>query len=119
MRIGELSQLTGVSIATIRLYEREGLIGTASRTGGKFREFTSDQECRLDFIKRIRNLGFSLNDVKALLTQSSTIDRDLLEQIRDGIAIRKRDLNQLEDCLSKASIGEIPATELDSAFRLS
>jgi DNA-binding transcriptional MerR regulator len=117
VRIGELAQVTGVSIATIRLYEREGLIDTASRTEGRFREFTSDQKSRLDFIKRVRNLGFSLDDVKALLTQSSAIDRDLMQRIQDGITIRKRDLEQLEDCLTKASVGEISATDLDSAFR--
>lgn len=121
MRIGELSKATGVSIATIRLYEREGLIDPASRTEGKLREFTRGQQCRLDFIKRIRNIGFSLDDVKALLALSSATGRttssELMERIHDGIASRKRDLDRLENCLREAGEGVIPLESLDKAFQ--
>lgn len=103
MRIGELSKKTGVSIPTIRLYEREGLIGPAARTQGKLREFTLEQERRLDFIKRVRNLGFSLDDVKLLLNIAVAADegegRDVLRNIRHGIVTRKQDLDRLERCL--------------------
>lgn len=116
MRIGELAKDTGVSIATIRLYEREGLIQTASRTKGKLREFTTDQKRRLDFIKRVRNLGFSLDDVKALLAEKNAPDLDVMERVRHGIAIRKRDLGQLEDRLLKVSAGVSLAADLDGAF---
>lgn len=116
MRIGELSMATGVSIATIRVYEREGLIETASRTKGKLREFTSDQKRRLDFIKRVRDLGFSLDDVKGLLSQSGAVDVTLVDRIFDGIIIRKRDLEQLEVCISKVRAGELTVNDMDSAF---
>ncbi|MFJ5929959.1 MerR family transcriptional regulator [Sphingomonas sp. NPDC092331] len=53
MQIGELSRVTGVSIPTIRVYEREGLIAPADRTDGRFRIFTETQRQRLDFIKRL------------------------------------------------------------------
>jgi DNA-binding transcriptional MerR regulator len=116
MRIGELSTATGVSIATIRVYEREGLIQTASRTKGKLREFTSDQKRRLDFIKRVRDLGFSLDDVKGLLSHSGAVDVTLVDRIFDGIKIRKRDLERLEVRLSKVRAGALTVNDLDSAF---
>ena len=121
MRIGELSKVTGVSIATIRLYEREGLIDPASRTEGKLREFTPEQERRLDFIKRVRNLGFSLDDVKALLSFSTmsdgAISSDLIDHIHSGIASRKHDLDRLAKCLRDMSVGAISPADLDAAFR--
>lgn len=103
MRIGELSEKTGVSVPTIRLYEREGLIGPAARTQGRFREFSCEQESRLVFIKRVRSLGFSLDDVKSLLNIANCSGDDerraVLHSIRRGIVTRKRDLDRLERCL--------------------
>lgn len=116
MKIGEIAHLTGVSIATIRLYEREGLIEQSSRTKGKLREFTLDQQRRLDFIKRVRNLGFSLDDVKALLTQHSVVEAPLMERMQRGIIVRKQDLAQLEECLANVSNGVTTGFDLDKAF---
>ena len=121
MRIGELSKATGVSIPTIRLYEREGLIDPASRTEGKFREFTREQERRLDFIRRVRNLGFSLDDVKALLASPGATEgganSKLLQRMFDGIASRRRDLDRLENCLRDAGKGTVSPQDLDKAFQ--
>lgn len=120
MRIGELSRSTGVSISTIRLYEREGLITPASRTDGKFREFTPEQERRLKFIKRIRNLGFSLHGVKALLELSDAspiLDaQGAIERIRSSVATRTSDLAVLDRRLGKALVGESPTQGLEDAF---
>jgi DNA-binding transcriptional MerR regulator len=121
MRIGELSKNTGVSIATIRLYEREGLIDPASRTVGKFREFNPGQERRLDFIKRVRNVGFSLDEVKALLALADATDGEatakLTEQVFAGISSRERDLAQLKRCLQDAQASVVSFADIDWAFR--
>lgn len=120
MRIGELSKITGVSISTIRLYEREGFIAPASRTEGKFREFTPEQERRLNFIKRVRNLGFSFDDVKALLVMSDAgaahDAEEVIERIRSGISMRKSDLTNLDRQLERALEGVLPAQGLEDAF---
>ena len=109
MRIGELSKTTGVSIPTIRLYEKEGLIGPASRTQGKLREFSPEQETRLDFIKRVRNLGFSLDEVKMLLVLSGSAEgsarRSAIQDIRSGIKARRDDLARLERFLDVEGSG--------------
>jgi MerR family transcriptional regulator, copper efflux regulator len=104
VKIGELSRLTGVSIASIRLYERERLIGPAARTAGRLRIFSDEQMRRLAFIKRARNLGFSLEDVKKMLALSD-VDAihgsvGVIEQLRTAIASRLTDLQALDECLA-------------------
>jgi len=67
MKIGDLAEATGVSIATIRLYEREGLIDDAQRTAGRFRLFGPEHELRLRFIKQLRDLGFAMDDIRGII----------------------------------------------------
>ena len=104
MKIGELSQTTGVSIPTIRLYEREGLIGPADRTTGQSRIFSQEHQKRLDCIKRFRNLGLSMEEVRLLLgvapTSASFDQTAALEKILCGLDNRARDLAQLREKLS-------------------
>ena len=66
--IGQLSRRAGIGIETIRYYERIGLMPRPPRTGGGRRAFGPDDLAMLSFIKRCRELGFSLDDVRALLT---------------------------------------------------
>ena len=65
--IGQLSRRAGVGIETIRYYERIGLMPRSPRTGGGRRAFGMDSCITLSFIKRCRELGFSLDDIRALL----------------------------------------------------
>ena len=64
--IGEASRLSGVSIETIRYYEREGIISKAGRTPSGRRTYSYDGVSELRFIKRCRDLGFSIHDAVAL-----------------------------------------------------
>lgn len=104
MKIGELSHTTGVSIPTIRLYEREGLIGPAERTAGQSRVFSEEHEKRLDCIKRLRNLGLSMEEVRLLIgaaPASPDFDRTAAaEKILRGLDDRARDLARLREQLS-------------------
>lgn len=74
--IGGLSTATGVKIETIRYYERAGLISPPLRTGGNYRSYAPEDVARLRFIKRTRDLGFRLEEVRALLDISVQQDRD-------------------------------------------
>src|SRR6516225_10555571 len=66
--VGELSRLTGCNIETIRYYERIGLLPKPRREkGGRFRRYDRDDVARLRFIRRARQLGFTLDEVRALL----------------------------------------------------
>jgi MerR family mercuric resistance operon transcriptional regulator len=70
--IGQLSRRAGIGIEAIRYYERIGLMPRPPRTGGGRRAFGPDNLATLSFIKRCRELGFSLDDVRALLTLRAT-----------------------------------------------
>ena len=65
LAIGELSTQTGVNIETVRYYERIGLIPSPKRTAGGRRVFTPDDAQRLSFVRRARELGFSIDDIRS------------------------------------------------------
>jgi DNA-binding transcriptional MerR regulator len=69
LTIGELAEQSGVTAEAIRYYEREGVIPVALRTGaGQYRQYGSKDAQRLRFIRRARDLGFSLSEVRELLS---------------------------------------------------
>lgn len=68
MRIGELAATTGTRAETIRYYEKEGLLPSPARTSSNYRSYDLAHRQRLSFIRRARDLGFRLDDVRELLT---------------------------------------------------
>src|SRR5262249_24712357 len=68
LRIGEVAERAGVTIDTVRYYEKRRLLPTAPRTEGGFRLFTADTVERVQFIKQAQDLGFSLDEIGELLT---------------------------------------------------
>ncbi len=75
LTIGRLARLGGVNLETIRYYEREGLIAKPPRTHAGYRVFPQDAVRRLRFIKRAQELGFSLAEVRELLSLRPRRDR--------------------------------------------
>ena len=67
LTIGLLAERTGTKVETIRFYERSGLLPAPARTAGNYRVYGSAHLSRLSFIRRARDLGFSLDQVRALL----------------------------------------------------
>lgn len=76
--IGELSRLTGCNIETIRYYERIGLLPKAARRG-RYRSFGTADVARLNFVRRARELGFTLDEIRALLRLAEDRDRPCTE----------------------------------------
>jgi|SRR5690625_4663204 len=72
-RIGELAEKCSVNKETIRYYERLGLIPEPDRTENGYRMYSQQTVDRLNFIKRIQKLGFTLNEIDKLL---GVVDRD-------------------------------------------
>lgn len=70
LQIGELARRTGCNIDTIRYYEKIGVLGSPVRTEGGFRTYSTDDVQRLSFIRRARELGFPLEEVRAMLRLS-------------------------------------------------
>lgn len=83
--IGELSRATGVKVETIRYYEKIGLLAAPGRTAGNYRAYSDAHLNRLSFIRRSRDLGFSLDQVRDLLTLAD--QRDQRCDSVDAIAI--------------------------------
>ena len=104
--IGELSRATGVNIETIRYYERIKMLPSPRRTEGGHRVFGPVEMRSLAFIRRARELGFTLDEIRALLDlggPGKASCRDVrkiaahhLEHIRSKIA----DLVELEKLLA-------------------
>src|SRR6516162_3761464 len=71
MTIGRLAKAAGVNIDTIRYYERHGLLPRAARRESGYREYARADVARLTFIRRAKELGFSLSDIAELLSLST------------------------------------------------
>ena len=69
--IGELAKLTGVKVVTIRFYEQSGLLPVPRRTEGNYRSYRTEHIQRLQFIRRLKGLGFTLDQVRDLLRLAS------------------------------------------------
>ncbi|APR38172.1 MerR family transcriptional regulator [Paraburkholderia sp. SOS3] len=66
--IGSLSQLAGVNVETIRYYEKVDLLPAASRASNGYRQYDGKSLERLSFIRRGRELGFTIDEIRDLLT---------------------------------------------------
>lgn len=74
MKIGELARATSTKVETIRFYEKIGLLPAPARTGANYRAYNQNQLARLSFVRRARDLGFTLDQIRGLLALSD--DRD-------------------------------------------
>jgi len=107
--IGEISRRTGVNIETIRYYERIEVMPKPKRSQGGQRRYDESQLNRLGFIKRSRELGFSLKETCALLTLVDSgemtcgeVHALTVEHLRD-VRSKIADLRKLERALKKLS----------------
>ena len=116
--IGVLSARTGVNIETIRYYERIGVMPEPPRSEGGQRVYDTGHLERLAFIRRSRELGFSLDEIRALLslvdggdyTCGEVHDMTLthIADIRRKIADLRRMERVLNDMAAKCDGGDVP-----------
>jgi MerR family transcriptional regulator, mercuric resistance operon regulatory protein len=105
--IGELSRLSGVNIETIRYYERIKMLPRPPRTASGRRIYGSTDLRTLTFIRRSRELGFSLNEIRALLRlggpekASCREVREIAAHHLGDIRAKLGDLKKLERLLAK------------------
>jgi len=128
MQIGEVAQSTGLSIDTIRFYEKQALIPAAKRSSGGYRVYDERNVERLLFIGRAQGLGFSLQEIRELLLIEGSEGapcshvQDLLAaktiQVREKIAgLRKiqgrlaKAQKQCTAALTKSCSAECPVLE--------
>jgi MerR family mercuric resistance operon transcriptional regulator len=105
--IGQLSRRSGVHIETIRYYERIGMLPAAPRTASGRRVYDATQLRVLRFIRRSRELGFSLDQIRALLRlggpEKATCRevREIAAHHLEHIRAKLDDLSRLERLLAK------------------
>lgn len=97
MQIGEAANATGVSAKMIRHYESIGLVPPADRRDSNYREYGHDDVHRLGFIRRARDLGFSMDQIRDLL-RLWTDDR---RSSRDVKALTKAHIRDLDGKIAK------------------
>ena len=118
LAIGALSKRTGVNIETIRFYERAGILPKPPRSAGGHRVYGEDHLKRLNFVRRSRQLGFSLDEVRGLLqivdggrytcSEVKGITLDHLADVRRKIADLRRLERTLADVAGKCKGGKVP-----------
>lgn len=104
--IGQLSRRTGCKVVTVRYYERIGLLDDPERGEGGHRVYGRKHLDRLSFVRRARDLGFSHEDIRSLLTLSAgpsgspcqAVDRVAAEHL-DVVRAKISDLRALEQTL--------------------
>jgi len=91
LQIGEVAERAGLSLRTVRYYEETGLLEPAKRTDGGFRLYTDEHVDRLVLIKRMKPLGFTVQQMRELLDARETLidnaaDEDARESARDRLS---------------------------------
>ena len=107
LSIGELSRRTGVHIETIRYYERIMMLPAPPRTGGGRRVYGAEQLRTLAFIRRARELGFTLDEIRALI-ELNTSEGATCAEVREiainhleSVRAKLADLARLETILAE------------------
>ncbi|MGD9968192.1 MAG: helix-turn-helix domain-containing protein [Hyphomonadaceae bacterium] len=106
--IGSLSRDSGVNIETIRYYERINLMPKPPRSGGGRRLYDASASRQLSFIRRARELGFSIDEIRGLISMSRGKGRcadvhDLTVRHLADVRARIADLKRLERTLAAAA----------------
>jgi DNA-binding transcriptional MerR regulator len=102
LKIGELAERTGTNSPTIRYYEKIGLLPEPDRQEGNQRRYGESDVRRLGFIRRCRDFGFSLDQVRTLVSlvqdrsRTCTEARDIAQTHLAQVRARMRELRELE-----------------------
>lgn len=111
LTIGKLAKQAGLTIDTVRFYERRGLIKEPERTKSNYRIYPKEDVARLSFIKKAKELGFSLNEIKELLfiqhdpeASKADVKKRTEAKIRD-VRCKIKDLTRILKALEHLSKG--------------
>jgi MerR family mercuric resistance operon transcriptional regulator len=135
LTIGKVARQAGVGVETVRFYEREGLITEPVRSGSGYRQYPEETVSRIRFIRRAKELGFSLREIRELLSLRVAPDRstaevkahvqaktaDIEQKIRMLRRIKKTLLDLVDACDGCGPMGDCPilgALEADEDHRV-
>ena len=126
LAIGDLARATVTKVVTIRYYEQAGLLPAPSRTASNYRVYDTDGLQRLRFIRRCRDLGFGVDQIRELLAMSENgsqdccavdqIAREHLKTVRQKIADLGRLAHELDRISSQCQGGTIAECRIIEAL---
>jgi Cu(I)-responsive transcriptional regulator len=126
LSIGDLAKATDTKIETIRYYERIGLLPKPARTSGNYRSYETAHLSRLWFIRRARELGFSIEQVRELLglsdqkdrscSQVDAIAREHLAEVDEKIRSLKSLRRELDSIIRQCHSGTIEECRIIDAL---
>lgn len=125
LTIGKVAKASGVGVETIRFYEREGLLPRPDRTASGYRNYPAETARRLRFIRRARDLGFTLPEIGELLelleltahpsadaatVRARAVEKlaDVEERIRTLDRMRSALAHLVERCEGRGSLADCP-----------
>jgi len=122
LTIGQLAGRAKVGVETVRFYERQGLLAEPDRRPSGYRQYDEGVVVRLGFIRRAKELGFTLKEIKQLLslrTDSDTTCQDVKQRAEEKLAdietklrslrrMRKALIKLTESCSGDASADACP-----------
>jgi len=117
LSIGALSKATGTTVEAIRWYERVGVLPAPARAAGNYRAYGPAHLKRLSFVRRARDLGFTLDQVRELLRLADERDRpcdavdrvarEHLEEVERKIADLEALRRELQDLIGQCRHGTV------------
>jgi len=120
LTIGKLAREVGVGVETVRFYEREGLLSEPPRGESGYRHYAPETVTRLQFIRHAKELGFSLAEIRELLSLRASpeascddVRRQILAKIT-AVQEKRRSLARLEralEALAETCVAEAPSSE--------
>jgi DNA-binding transcriptional MerR regulator len=117
LRSGELAKRAGVGVETLRFYERCGLIAKPGRTPSGYRQYPPDEVERVRFIRRARDLGFSLAEIRHFFELArdpgATVSTSVTRSTRSWTSCRRRS----GSCSPSAARWSACEKNVRSAFR--
>jgi len=125
LRVGEIASRAGVNLQTVHFYERQGLLPRPPRTLSNYRAYPTETVKRVRFVKRAQELGFTLKEIKELLSlravprsrcgdvrkRAEAKVRDIEAKIRALQAMRRGLGKLVRECSGKGPITECPILE--------
>jgi DNA-binding transcriptional MerR regulator len=114
-KVGELASRTGVSVRTLHHYDEIGLLSPSQRTAAGYRLYTGADVIRLQQIKSLRNLGFSLEEIRRFLSRPDVSPERVLQlqiaHLKEQIELQRRLCERLETMARRWGTEETVSTE--------
>ena len=114
-RVGELAKRTGVSVRTLHHYDAIGLLAPSYRSESRYRLYDREDVVRLQEIKSLRQLGFSLEEIRDLLearrlTPLGVVEMHL-QHVREQMELQRQLLGRLESIAEQLRAAETPTAD--------